>query len=75
MDAEYEPLRPGERFDPRLIAALLAAATVGWQATGAFFTKAVSLEQTDEDEVEAAVAYIFDQIYALAGPRQRMDER
>jgi AcrR family transcriptional regulator len=70
----YSPLRPGERFDPRLVAAFLAAAMAGWQATGRFFTAAAGLGNADEAEVDAAVAYVLDQIYALADPDLRMDD-
>jgi AcrR family transcriptional regulator len=75
MRGSYTPIRPGERFDPRVVAAFLAAATVGWQATGDFFVDAADLGGVDRGQVEAAVGWLFDQIYALADPAQRLGTR
>lgn len=74
MQARYTPARPDERFDPRLVTAFLAAALVGWQTTGSFFTTAVGLGEVDQEAVLASVAYLLDQIYGLADPDRRIDE-
>ncbi len=74
MQGKYTPARPDERFDPRLVTAFLAAALLGWQTTGSFFTTAVGLGEVDQAEVLGAVSYLMDQIYGLADPQRRMDE-
>ena len=74
MQAKYAAARPDERFDPRLITAFLAAALVGWQATGTFFTEVVGLAGVDKAEVQTAVAYLLDQVYGLAEPGRRMED-
>jgi len=71
---EHSPAHPGERYDPRLIVAVLAAALVGWQATGRFFTAAVGLDGVDPTDVQAAVAYLLDQVNGLAGPDRTMED-
>jgi len=74
MSGKYTPARPDERFDPRLVTAFLAAALVGWQATGSFFAAAAGLGRVDAEDVQAAVAYLLDQVYGLAEPGRRMED-
>jgi len=74
MRDKYTPARPDERSDPRLITAFLAAALVGWQATGAFFTEAVGLSGVNREEVLTAVAGLLDQVYGLSEPGRRMED-
>ena len=74
MRQRVEPVRPDERYDPRLVVAVLAAALVGWQATGRFFTAVVGLDGVDPEEVQAAVAYLLTHVYELAEPGLRMDD-
>jgi AcrR family transcriptional regulator len=74
MQGKYTPARPDEQFDPRLITAFLAAALVGWQATGSFFTEAVGLGAVNREEVLTAVAGLLDQVYGLSEPGRRMED-
>lgn len=74
MRRRVAPVRPDKRYDPRLVAAVLAAALVGWQVTGSFFTAVVGLDEVDPQEVQAAVAYLLTHLYELAEPDLRMDD-
>lgn len=74
MQATHTPSQPDERYDPRLVTAFLAAALVGWQATGSFFTAVVGLDDVDPEDVQEAVAHLLDQVYGLAEPGRRMDD-
>ena len=60
----HRPARPGERYDPRLVAAVLAAALVGWQASSRFFSRR-GPRRDHPKEVEAAVAFLLDQVATL----------
>lgn len=70
----FTPIQPDARYDPRLVAAFLAAAMLGWQLSGDFFAAAAGLGRSDRDAVQSAVAYILYQIYGLADPQERLDE-
>jgi len=74
LEGGYVPVHAGERFDPRLVAAFVAAALLGWQIAGRFLTDAVSLDGVDPDEVQAALAYLMDQVKGLADPSRRMED-
>jgi AcrR family transcriptional regulator len=74
MQGKHTPARPDEQYDPRLVSAFLAAALVGWQATGAFFTTVVGLDDVDPEAVQRAMAGLLDQVYGLAEPDRRMDD-
>lgn len=73
LDTTRVPVPEGERFDPRLVTAFLAAAVVGWQHSGAFFSSAAGLDEVGEERVLEAVADLMNQIYGLAEPGLRMD--